>query len=172
MSRLKGSNNVIIYGGTFRNLQPEDDYSAKDIETSFWHGSLGYSPCLIHPPSTTSEVKSLETVGEIKEVEEIKGAQDVQSQRIVVDESPEGFEASDEIKEGSQIEEIEGAQDILADDDDGPRTYQFDHCQVYINSFNNRGVKITKSGNHSPLYTRLFRSLAILIQLSMTYPYC
>ena len=79
----------------------------------------------------------------------------VQSRWIVVDESP--GEASDgpDIKEGSQIEEVEGAEDIPANDDDNPihRTYQFDNCHVYINSFNARGIKVDNSGNYESRVT-------------------
>ena len=71
----------------------------------------------------------------------------VQSRWIVVDESPGGTSDGPEIKEGSQVEE--GAEDVPANDDDSPihRTYQFDNCHVYINSFNSRGVKVKNSGN-------------------------
>jgi hypothetical protein len=91
----------------------------------------------------------------------------VQSRWIVVDDPPPGGGTSDgaEIKEGSQIEEKEGAVDIPANDDDSQttvpshRTYQFDNCHVYINSFNARGVKVKNSGNYAPRVTRLSCSL-------------
>ena len=77
----------------------------------------------------------------------------VQSQWIVVDDSPGESSDGPEIKEGCQIKEIEGA----VDDDDSPihRTYQFDNCHVYINSFNARGVNVKNSGNYAPRVTRL-----------------
>ena len=93
----------------------------------------------------------------------------VQSRWIVVDESPGGASDGSDIKEGSQIEEIESAEDIPANDDDSPihRTYQFDNCHVYINSFNARGVKVDNSGNYAPRVTRMSRSL---LQFSCKYP--
>lgn len=80
-------------------------------------------------------------------------------QWILVDES-----SSDgpETNEDSQIEEREGAEDIPVNDDDSAihnRTYQFNNCQVYINSFNARGVKVKNSGNYAPRVTRLSCSL-------------
>ena len=96
------------------------------------------------------------------------------SQWIIVNETPPGGlgGASDgpEIEEGSQIEEmVEGAEDILENDDDGPihRTYQFDNCHVYINSFNVRGVKVKNSGNNRPRVTRMSCSL---LQFSSNCP--
>lgn len=87
----------------------------------------------------------------------------VQSRWIVVDDPPGGTSDGSEIKEGNlnQIEEMEGAVDILAKDDDtsSHRTYQFDNCHVYINSFNARGVKVKNSGNYQPRVTRLSCSL-------------
>ena len=84
----------------------------------------------------------------------------------MVDETPAD---GPEIKEASQIEEIEGARDIPANDDDSPvhRTYQFDNCHVYINSFNACGVEVKNSGNFAPRVTRLSRSL---LHFSFDYP--
>ena len=81
----------------------------------------------------------------------------VESQWIVVDETPGGASDGPEIKEGSQIERIEGAEDIPANDDNSPvhGTYQFDKCHVYINSFNAHGVEVNNSGNYAPRVTRL-----------------
>ena len=94
----------------------------------------------------------------------------VQSRWIVVDDPPGGTSDDPEIKEGNlnQIEEMESAVDMLANDDDtssGPvqRTYQFDNCHVYINSFNARGVKVKNSGNYAPRVTRLSRSLILFM---------
>ena len=79
-----------------------------------------------------------------------------------------------EIKVGSQTEEIERAEeDIPANDDDSPihRTYQFDNCHVYMNSFNVRGIKVKNSGNNTPRVTRMSCFFSILMQLSMTDPF-
>ena len=35
------------------------------------------------------------------------------------------------------------------------RTYRFDKCHVYMNSFNARGVRFKNSGNYAPRITRL-----------------
>ena len=93
----------------------------------------------------------------------------VQSRWIVVDESPGGASDHPESKESSQIEAIEGAEGIPTNDDDSPihRTYQFDNCHVYINSFNAHGVKVNNSGNYAPRVTRLSCSL---LQFSCNYP--
>jgi hypothetical protein len=97
-----------------------------------------------------------------------------QSQWILVDasESPPGG-ASDgpEIKQNSQIEQIEGLPEdlLLAIDDDTspiPRTYQFENCHVYINSFNAHGVQVENSGNYAP---RTIRMSFSLLQFSCSY---
>lgn len=115
------------------------------------------------------------------------------SQWIVVNETPGGASNDPEIIEGSQIEdsEIEGAEDIRHiaandgdiptnddvdiptndDSDNSPRRYQFYNCHLYIDCYNTRGVKVKNSGNYAPRVTRV-SSLEILMQLSMTDPYC
>lgn len=89
----------------------------------------------------------------------------VESRWIVLDETPGGASDGPEIKETSQIEEMV----IPANDDDTPvhRTYQFDNCQVYINSFNACGVEVKNSGNFAPRVTRLSCSL---LHFSCDYP--
>ena len=97
----------------------------------------------------------------------------VQSRWIVVDKSPGVASDDSEIKEGDQIEKVDGPEKIPANDDDSPpihMTYQFDSCQVYINSFNTRGVKVKNSGNYAPRVTRL--SCSLLYFSHMTDPYC
>ena len=78
----------------------------------------------------------------------------VESRRVVVDGSAGEAPAVPENKEGSQLE---GAGDIQANDDDSlvQRTYQFDNCHVYMNSFNARGIKVKDSGNDASRVTRM-----------------
>ena len=50
------------------------------------------------------------------------------------------------------------------------RSYRFDKCHVFMNSFNTRGVKFENSANYAPRVTRL--SCSLLYFSSMTDPYC
>ena len=113
-----------------------------------------------------SRIEDIEGMGDISEndddsqFEEIEGADDIpvsnnDSQLQKMLEAVEDSPANDD---ETQIEEIEGADDIPANDDiDSPihRTYQFDNCHVYMNSFNASGVKVKNSGNNTPQVTRM-----------------
>lgn len=87
---------------------------------------------------------------------EIKGAEDIPANNL---------------NDNIQIEEIEGAEDIPTNNDDNPicsRTYRFDNCHVYMNSFNARGVKVKNCGNNAPRVTPSCMSCSLL-QFSCDY---
>ena len=100
---------------------------------------------------------------------ELEGAKDIPEDdddgQFEESEGTEGILANNNV---IQIEGMEGAEDIPAINEDGPiyRTYRFDNCHVYMNSFNARGVNIKNSGNNAPQVTResyVLFSLAILM---------
>ena len=107
----------------------------------------------------------------IEEIE-LEGAKDIPEDdddgQFKESEGTEGIPANND---DIQIEGIEGAEDIPAKNDDSPihRTYRFDNCHVYMNSFNARGVNIENSGNHAPQVT-LSRMSFSLLQFSCDYP--
>ena len=102
--------------------------------------------CDIEEDNQIEEMEGAEDIPEndddTSQIKEIKGAEDIPANNL-----------DDDI----QIEEIlEGAEDIPAKNDDSPihRTYRFDNCHVYMNSFNARGVKVKNCGNNAPRVTR------------------
>ena len=96
------------------------------------------------------KMEGVEANDDDSQFEEIEGADDIP-----------GFTAYDDDIQFEKIELIEGAEDIPANGDSSPirRTYQFDNCHVYINSFNARGVKVKNSGNNAPRVTCVSSSL-------------
>ena len=116
--------------------------------------------------------------GEIKESEIVEDipASDDDSQYEKIEGTAEDIPENDDDR---QLEKIQGAEDIPANDDDNHfeeidgaddipgkeddsmnhRTYQFDNCNVYMNSFNARGIRVKNSGNYAPRVTRMSCSL-------------
>ena len=79
------------------------------------------------------------------------------------DETVGGALGAPQTEEGDEIEETDNAEDTLSDNGPMNRTYQFYNCQtVYMNAFNNRGVKVKDSGNNIPQVTRMSYSLFLL----------
>ena len=118
-------------------------------------------------------------IKESNEIEEIKreGAEDIpEDDDDGQFEEIEGAEDIPEDDDDGQFEETEGAEDVPAHNDDSliPRTRHFNNCNVYMNSFNVRGVKVKNSGNNAPRVTPSRMScslLQLLMRLSMTDPY-
>ena len=101
------------------------------------------------------------------QIEEIEGAEDIpendDDSQFEEIECVENIPANDDDIhwQFKELELIEGAEDIPANDDDSPtrRTYRFDNCHVYINSFIARGVKVNNSSNNAPRVTCMSCSL-------------
>ena len=128
-------------------------------------GVHGYKSTITHVESRWIVVNGGASDGpETKEggqIEEIEGMGDIPADDDSQYEEIEGAEDIPANDDDNHFEEIDGADDIPGKEDDSMnhRTYQFDNCNVYMNSFNARGIRVKNSGNYAPRVTRMSCSL-------------